>query len=273
MLKQRIITGITLAALAFFSIMLLPPPWFAFCSLVVIVGIGGWEWTRLVGIKTMRVRMLYLASLLLLAAASYLLNDYSWPIMLVLGVAWWLIVLILTAVYEPETTLYKQHVWVRYVAGFLTLVVSWWFIQKLHLINPVWVIYLVFLIAVADIFAYFTGRAVGQHKLAPHLSPGKTLEGAAGGLAVAAIYAFSAASLTMIEAKDMPFFILLSLVVVMLSIVGDLFESMLKREMKLKDSGTILPGHGGILDRIDSLVAALPIFTIGLAWGQLQGVI
>jgi phosphatidate cytidylyltransferase len=135
--------------------------------------------------------------------------------------------------------------------------------------SPWLVVMLLILIAAADTFAYFTGRHFGGPKLAPRISPGKTLSGAAGGLIGAMVLtALSAAAL-----PDSPFTpltgALLGLGLGMISIAGDLFISLLKRQRALKDTSALLPGHGGILDRFDSLVAALPFFALAVAlWGQ-----
>ncbi|HIP95232.1 MAG TPA: phosphatidate cytidylyltransferase, partial [Leucothrix sp.] len=135
---------------------------------------------------------------------------------------------------------------------------------------PLLVLYLVFLIAIADSGAYFSGKAFGKTKLAPELSPGKTREGMFGGLAGATIWSILGAAYFGLPTAGWLFFILLSMAVALFSVAGDLFESLIKREAGQKDSGSILPGHGGILDRIDGLLAALPLFTLGVFWGGIE---
>jgi phosphatidate cytidylyltransferase len=122
-------------------------------------------------------------------------------------------------------------------------------------------------VAITDSGAYFTGKAFGRNKLAPELSPGKTREGMFGGVAGAVVWSILGAWFFDLPATDWLYFILLSLVVAFMSVSGDLFESLIKREAGMKDSGDILPGHGGILDRVDGLIATLPIFTLGIFWG------
>ncbi|MEZ5454429.1 MAG: phosphatidate cytidylyltransferase, partial [Thiothrix sp.] len=126
--------------------------------------------------------------------------------------------------------------------------------------------YLITLIALADTAAYFTGRSFGKHKLAPDLSPGKTREGLSGAVVVTAVWASLGSFWLDVPVGQGAIFMVLSMFVVLMSVAGDLFESLLKREAGVKDSGQILPGHGGILDRIDSMLAAAPLFTLGLLW-------
>ncbi|HHC74506.1 MAG TPA: phosphatidate cytidylyltransferase, partial [Thiothrix sp.] len=123
-------------------------------------------------------------------------------------------------------------------------------------------------IAVADTSAFFTGQRFGKNPLAPELSPKKTLEGMTGALVCTAIWALLGASYFQLDSSDWVYFILLSMVTVLLSIAGDLFESLLKRQSGEKDSGVMLPCHGGVLDRLDSLLAAAPFFTLGIIWGE-----
>jgi phosphatidate cytidylyltransferase len=127
-------------------------------------------------------------------------------------------------------------------------------------------VYLIVLVALADTGAYFVGRYLGRRALAPNISPGKTREGLLGGVATVLLYATLVAGVWGLAALDGVAFVLLSIVVALVSVTGDLFESILKRRAGAKDSGSLLPGHGGILDRFDSLVAAAPVFLAGLLW-------
>jgi phosphatidate cytidylyltransferase len=272
MLRQRVLTALILVPLVIGSILTLRDEWFALVTWCFIVGIGGWEWARLAGFNTRRQRILFVLSLLMVSAIVYFYNGILWPVLLIVGILWWIVVLVLLAVYSQGTGLYTRHRWILTLSVFLTLVPSWWFLLKLRSFDPNWVIFLVLLIAIADSSAYFAGRAFGKRKLAPELSPGKTIEGVMGAMLGSGIWAVAGIIFFNIPGKDWLFFILLAMVTVMLSVAGDLFESLIKREAGAKDSGTILPGHGGVLDRIDSLVAALPLFTIGLAWASLSGV-
>jgi phosphatidate cytidylyltransferase len=129
--------------------------------------------------------------------------------------------------------------------------------------GPGYVLFLLLLIWVADIGAYFAGRHWGQRKLAPVISPGKTWEGVWGATAAALAFALLGAAVLGIGTR-WPWFVAICMVTVGFSIIGDLFESMIKRQRGVKDSGSLLPGHGGVLDRIDSLTAAAPVFLLGL---------
>ena len=135
--------------------------------------------------------------------------------------------------------------------------------------GPHWVLYLLVLVWVADSGAFFAGRQFGRTRLAPKVSPGKTWEGVLGGLTACALFAFGYAHYLELQGAVLTGFVLVSLVTVLFSVAGDLLESLLKRQRGVKDSGTLIPGHGGILDRIDSLFAAAPVFLLGLRWIEL----
>jgi phosphatidate cytidylyltransferase len=141
------------------------------------------------------------------------------------------------------------------------LVPVWLALVRLHEQGPQLMLFLLLLVVAADIGAYFAGRALGKHKLAPRVSPGKTWEGVGGGLVAAAMMA--AFGVWWFDMDAVPF-MALCIVVAIASVVGDLTESMFKRHAGLKDSGNLLPGHGGVLDRVDSVTAAAPVFLIGL---------
>mgnify|MGYP001823248173 FL=1 len=129
-----------------------------------------------------------------------------------------------------------------------------------------WLFYALSLVWVADIGAYFSGKNFGKNKLEPHISPGKTIEGLAGGVIATSLYTLAAAYFFELSMEKTVLLVLLSVIVTLISVSGDLFFSFLKREAGLKDSGRILPGHGGILDRIDSVLAAMPVFIVGYNW-------
>jgi len=267
-LKQRVITAAALIIAVFLAVLLLPNPLFAVLAMVVIISIGGWEWSRLVAFEDFH-RGLFVAWLLLSAFLVYKWIDLRWGL-IVLGVIWWAGILVLLAMYEQGTTLYKENKWILRVSAFFVLVPAWIALVTLHQHHPVLVLYLIFLVAVADSGAYFTGKAFGKNKLAPELSPGKTREGMLGGLAGAVVWAILGAIFFDLGVRDWIYFIVLSIAVALLSVAGDLFESLIKREAGQKDSGNILPGHGGILDRVDGLIATLPLFALGIFWGAVQ---
>lgn len=271
MLKQRIITAAILLPIVIAAILLLRNSYFILLSAIPLVIIGGWEWGNLLLIENIRKRVAFIGALVIAAILAYFGNAYIFPVIIVAALLWWAITFGLLATYERETTFYMQRRWVFYVAAFIVLISAWWFLGKLHSFDPHWVLYLILLVAIADTGAYFSGKKFGKRKLAPELSPGKTLEGVMGALVACTIWSILGAAYFDVPSTYWLYFILLSLVTVVVSIAGDLFISMMKREAGIKDSGTILPGHGGILDRTDSLLAALPVFTTGLVWAGLQG--
>ncbi len=265
MLKQRIITGIILALLVSLAIYALPTALFAQLSMLFIVGVGAWEWASLTGTPPGMSRML--APLPAMLIAQVLLLS-GWPLtpVLLLSVLVWAVILQLLLRYRQDTPFYHEHPAVLKVLGVLVLVPAWYALAHLHATHFGYVFYLISLIAFADIGAYFIGKRLGKNKLAPALSPGKTREGAFGALAVTLVWACLGAMIGGFGLAEGLVFVLFSMLAVVMSIAGDLFESLVKRQAGAKDSGTLLPGHGGVLDRIDSLLAAAPVFTLGLLW-------
>ncbi|HIP81530.1 MAG TPA: phosphatidate cytidylyltransferase [Leucothrix mucor] len=262
-LKQRIVTGVILIIAVLFGVLSLSPSWFAVITLIVFVSLGGWEWGRLVDFDDFS-RGVFVAGLLAVAFIAYWWVDDSRWVVITAGVLGWVVALVLLSRYKQGTEFYKQNKWILRLAGFFVLLPAWVALITLHATNPLLVLYLIFLVAIADSGAYFTGKAFGKNKLAPELSPGKTREGALGGLAGAFVWSILGAWFFNVTGTDWISFIVLSVASGMLSVSGDLFESLIKREAGMKDSGNILPGHGGILDRVDGLIAVLPLFTLGV---------
>ncbi len=267
MLKQRIITALILAPLALWGIWSLASDTLALI-LGVIFSLGAWEWSRLVGLQGKPARAAYT---LLFPLAFYLLHPLlsqgNWPqFVLVLSLMWWTMALMSVLSYPRSAVLWQGSVLARAIAGLFVLIPSWAALVLLHsLFDHGYFILLACIIWGADTGAYFAGRAFGKRKLAPKVSPGKSWEGVIGGLVVAlAVSAVATHWLTPVGGYFA--FFTLVLITVFVSVLGDLMESLFKRVMNLKDSGGILPGHGGVLDRIDSLTAAAPIFTLGLLW-------
>jgi phosphatidate cytidylyltransferase len=269
-LKQRVITGAVLVLLVMISILLLPNIVFAFIAAAVVLGIGGWEWAKLAGLNDVIQQILFIVSLLLFALAIYLSLYAFWQTLVIVGLVVWVAILYLLMTYHQDSLLYQNTKWLLPSMAFPVLLTAWASILILQVHNADMLLYLILLIAVADSSAYFMGKRFGKNKLAPQLSPGKTLEGMLGAIIGASIWSLFAAIYFDLGQLNWPFFMLLSIVTAILSIGGDLFESLLKREACQKDSGTILPGHGGILDRIDSLLAAAPFFTMGIVLGGIR---
>ena len=270
---ERILTGLVLAAAAAALVLLLPNDALAVLLLAVVLG-GTWEWARLCGIGPLSMRVAYLLAYLLAAAAAWLAlgEAAAYLIPALCGVLWWAGVPVVLAIYRPASGAAPWRLSALAFVGPIVLVPAWYATVALHAINPLLLLFLLFMIAAADSGAYFAGRRFGRHKLAPAISPGKTREGLLGGLA-----AVAGCGIIGIWAFGVPpalwfYFVALCLLTALVSVAGDLFESVLKREAGVKDSGQLLPGHGGILDRIDSLSAAAPVFFTGLVWGGLLGV-
>lgn len=267
MLKQRVITAVLLVIVVLAAVLLLSANLFAVACLVVFLTLGGWEWARLIGLKDDKQAYAVIA-LIAIGLIIYLIGM-SWY-MIAVGVVWWVMILGLLTVYRQNSDFYSSRSWLLSLSGILVLIPAWLAITRLQAYNPGLVIYLIFLVAATDTGAYFVGKAIGKNKLAPHLSPGKTLEGAKGGLAAALFWAVLGAWYFEFQGSAWFYFLLLSIVSAAVSIAGDLFESLIKREGGYKDSGNLLPGHGGVLDRIDGLLAALPVFVLGLSASAIQ---
>lgn len=213
----------------------------------LVIALAAFEWARLCRLEAQAAR-LYAAA----AVAAYLIlfHQSAERIVFAAGTAYWLLV----AVPWLLRGVASSHAPALAVAGFLILVPAGLAMVSLQ---PVQVLLVIGLVSIADTAAYFTGRAWGRHKLAPAISPGKSWEGAAAGLAAGLAYAIICA-VVFHEAAWLPYLGAAALLVVM-SIFGDLFESAAKRQAAVKDSGSLLPGHGGVLDRIDSATATLPL--------------
>ncbi len=270
MLKQRIITALVLASFFLATLFYMPATFFV-VVMALFVAYGAWEWSALAGIQSSITRGLYVAGLLIALALLTLwlkpnvesLFNIQLRSVLVWACAWWALALLWIQGY-PSSALLWGRSWICGLMGLVVLVPTWLALAVLvHRPDGVWlVLSVVLLVALADIGAFFTGRAFGRHKLAEQVSPGKTWEGVLGGVLsivlVTALFALFVAS----EKSQWWAWLVLAGTTGLASVVGDLLESMVKRHRGVKDSGTILPGHGGVLDRIDSLTAALPVFTL-----------
>ncbi|HRJ52801.1 MAG TPA: phosphatidate cytidylyltransferase [Candidatus Thiothrix moscowensis] len=265
MLKQRIMTGIVLILLVFAGIRFLPTELFALFSMLFIIGLGAWEWAGLTGCYLPEKRMMG-TMMILLASAPLVFLSLPAEVVLWISVPIWAAILFALVIYPKNAGFYKKHALPMRIMGIFVLLPAWFALFKLHAMDYRYVMYLIALVALADTAAYFTGRKFGKHKLAPDLSPGKTREGLSGAVLATALWAWLGAFWVELPAGKEVAFMILSMGVVLMSVAGDLFESLLKREAGVKDSGHILPGHGGILDRVDSMLAAAPLFTLGLLW-------
>ncbi|MCK5725618.1 MAG: phosphatidate cytidylyltransferase [Thiotrichaceae bacterium] len=281
MLKQRIITATILLPVIVAAILLLSTEVFSIVTLVPILVLGGFEWARLaIAVKqttignrqnpiniTMKLLPWQFAYIVVLLVIASILFFY--PIdttVLLLALTCQVMIFSALAMYQKGGDFYKKNSYVFIVAGLIVLPSAWSLLTVLHKSSPYWVLFLIMLTVIADTAAYFTGKAFGTTKLALELSPNKTYAGMYGALVGGFIWSALGILFFNIDQTYWIYFILLILIVVIASISGDLFISMMKREAKMKDTGQLLPGHGGILDRVDSLLAAVVILTAGLIW-------
>lgn len=284
MLKERVLSAIVMIVLAIGALFALSPLPFTL-ALAAIIVLGMWEWAQFAGFKRPIARAIVglvtfgLLFFPIIAAtsqiqASRFLTDETTPLLFV-GCIWWLIAFGLVITYPKSSGVWTKSVSAKFIFGFCTLVpfligtLALRFYQyNVNEYQGLYLLLFVFLLVWgADSGAYFAGRAFGKHKLAPKVSPGKSWEGAIGGVITSAIIAVIFLKTTPENVfgreLDTVAFVILSIVTVAVSILGDLSESMFKRQAGIKDSSNLIPGHGGILDRIDSLTAAVPVFATG----------
>lgn len=267
MLMQRVITALVLLPVLLGLIWFAPTPWLyaILCAVGLLIA---WEWSGLMSLAGQRgLRLAYVATAAAVLAVVWFMPPQFRIALYGAAALWWLAAITLLPGF-PENL--QRRPIPKIVMGFVGLLLigaTLLALASLHAMpnGALRLIFLLFLIFAADTGAYLAGRNLGKHKLAPNVSPGKTVEGAIGGLLLCAAWAVIAgAAVFQINGEPLLMLVLLSLVVAALSIVGDLTESMFKRVAGLKDSGSILPGHGGILDRADSLLAAAPVMVLGL---------
>lgn len=251
MLKTRVITALVLLLALLLALFKLPSLYWGWLTLGV-VAVGAWEWGALATYPRTG-RWAYLALTVIFGAAFFVLKTRVEEFYLA-AVVFWLLVALPWLMRGWQV----RHPALLAATGWLVLFPTWFALMEFHAMRPALLLGLLAVVSVADIGAYFAGRAFGKHKLAPSVSPGKTWEGVAGGLLGVACYGLAWKSLEGSVAVPFPGFALL-LAMAAISVVGDLFESWLKRQAGLKDSGRILPGHGGVLDRIDGMTPALPL--------------
>jgi phosphatidate cytidylyltransferase len=223
---------------------------------------GAWEWSGFLGRSGLVARLSYVVMIAaILVSISLFFVTYTQQILLI-GLVWWFVALIWTFFFPTPIPAV-----IRWLCGILILVPLFAALMLLYTADPTILLFAMLIVWVADSGAYFAGKTMGRVKLAPRISPGKTWEGVIGGL-VAVVLLTLARSLWV--DTDLSVFIPFCLAVASLSIVGDLTVSMFKRTAGVKDSGRLFPGHGGVLDRIDSVAAAAPLFAFGLSWVGLQ---
>ena len=261
MLKQRILTAAVLIPVVIGLLFYLPPPAFCLLSGLLMVAAAA-EWASLMQLQRILFRFLYLAIML---AVMLVILFIPVPLILAVTAGWWLLALAMVLMYPRGIGCWHRSVLIKGLMGFMVLIPCWIALNYIrHQPNGTYVLLFVFvLIWGADSTAYFVGKKWGKTKFAPLVSPGKSIQGVCGAVLFAIVVTIAAGMLSDPPLEIMISAVILSTLTVLFSILGDLFESMLKREAGLKDSGSILPGHGGLLDRIDSLTAAAPIYAVG----------
>ena len=273
MLKQRVVTALIMAGLFIAGIVFLPVQALAAVFALLILA-GGWEWSRMAGWDSVLSRGVFVAVL-----AAILLALYSHAqlgnaptrerVQPVLGLAclWWSFALLWVKSYPASAVMWSNR-FMRSLIGLLILAPAW--MAAVYLLSfprgGVLVVTMVIVVAAADIGAYFAGKSLGKHKMAPAVSPAKTWEGFWGG--VLAVVLVGLLLWYMLPAHNAHIGLMSVLAIVLAtslaSVVGDLSVSMVKRDSGTKDSGSLLPGHGGVLVRLDSLCGAAPVFALGL---------
>ncbi len=274
MLKSRLITALILIPLVITALFWLPFIAFAIVTLLICI-LAAWEWAQLAGLPTVLHRIWLAASCgLLLMLMLFTFSDFhNWrhsPYacgLLWISIIWWSLALAMVLFYPRCTTWWRKSCTIRLLFGMLTIAPFFGSMVVLRQLNydadrftgAWWLLYVMLLVWSVDSGGYLFGRLFGKHKLAPRVSLGKTWEGLVGGLVTAMVlsWLFSLRAPLAIAPQTL---LLCSFIAALASVLGDLTESMFKREAGIKDSGNIIPGHGGILDRIDSLTAAVPVF-------------
>jgi len=267
-LRARVLTAGLLAPLVMLGVLLLPTLWLALL-MALFVAMAAWEWSALAGFAGRRARASYVALslgclLLLWWFAATELDRF----ILAIAALWWLVLLVRLALIERIDQAPPLE-WPLLPLGLLVLVAPWLALVQLHRLpgeGPLVALCLLMMIWIADIAAYFGGRRFGRTKLSVLLSPGKTREGVYAGVVAAVLWGAVVSVLLGLTTIETLLLLLMCSLTAVMSVVGDLFESLLKRRRGIKDAGSLLPGHGGMLDRIDSLTAAAPIFALGYIW-------
>ena len=259
MLKQRIITAVVLCSVFSVVVFWFPSDWFALAMSVVVL-FAALEWARLIGLSNGVQKILWLLVFAMLLLLCWILWSLFLLPIIVAGAVWWLFVVLRlsTCPAEPEPA------WTRMLAAFVTLVPAWAALVYLHQTDLRLLVAVFLVVWLADTGAYFCGRSFGKRKLAPLISPGKTIEGLLGGIVSVVVLAAATAVWTGAGSTCILAWIGICIATALVSVAGDLWESKMKRIAGVKDSGTLLPGHGGVLDRIDSITAAAPVFVSGL---------
>jgi len=265
MLKQRVLTATLLIPLMVWYTMSASSQALSWVLSIFII-FGAWEWAAFCQFTRQITRSFYV---IIVGLTLLLIHSLWYPatmtyILLAAG-GWWLIAFYWVFNYQQGYNLLPKSPIIKALIGILVLLPAWAALIILHQhYGGQWVIFLLVLIWSADTGAYFVGKTWGHYKLADKISPGKTWEGVAGALVICLLPSLTYAWLKSMSLMTLIGFMLLCIITVLASILGDLLESLFKRQVGIKNSSQLLPGHGGILDRIDSITSAAPIFVSGL---------
>lgn len=268
MLRLRIMTALVLLPLAMAAIFALPAQWFPFVLGIILLG-GSWEYQRLAGLSGRASALILLTLQLIILAFLYTFRGY-WDntilMDLIVSCAIWLVMFVRLFKYRENSSVTPSYRTISFFTALLSITICWFCLSWIRFqADGAWMLLLLLLIVwAADIGAYVAGKTFGKNKLAPHISPGKTREGLVGGLVLAPVVAVIATYLMPIAHIEITSLVVLSILVALVSVGGDLMISLHKRTSGFKDSGNLLPGHGGILDRLDSLLVAAPFFALGM---------
>ena len=261
-MKARIITALAVVPVIL-SVLFYMPRKVVISLLGLLLLIAAWEWSGFIGVKNAGARAAYVivVGVLMVALWSWSDNEANLALVLWLTLAWWVIAAVWVVGFPARVNGSAAA-----LCGFLVLIPAWASLGHLYIWTPdgpQLLLLMLIIVWAADIGAFFSGKAFGRVKLAPQVSPNKTWEGVLGGITASALVAFGGAKWFELGTGA---FVALCIAVASISIVGDLTVSMFKRHAGLKDSGQLFPGHGGLLDRMDSVAAAAPLFLLGMGW-------
>ena len=267
MLLQRTLTALVLAPLVVLLILLAPTAVFAVVVALAFLGALR-EWTQLSGLTNRTWRIVLLLAATLVFAVLWMQRATALtPLLLAAGVGWWLLACVWLRHFAFGAAPTRENRALKLVAGAFVIFPTYVALLSIHERIPhghAWTLLALVVVWASDIGAYFSGRTFGKRKLAAQISPGKTWAGAYGAMIAGVLVVSIGGWLLDVRNEQLLALALLGAITVAISIVGDLTESLMKRHAQVKDSGTLIPGHGGLMDRLDSVFAALPVFAAGL---------
>ena len=269
MLKQRLITAAVLIPLIIVCVLKAPAEIVALVFAFIILA-GGWEWGALLKLGMgARVAFIVTLTITMLFFFFWVLEQHQirWAVLAFASLLWLVLTIVVVSAQYSGHLVFGLPRIQTLLLGLALFVCAWLaalYLRSVEAIGPALLLYVFGLVWLADAGAYFAGKQWGKDKLANNISPGKTWQGLYGAFVIGLVFALSSAWYFGFSTTDYFIFVGVSVLVLVFSVFGDLFESWLKRRAGVKDSGQLLPGHGGVLDRIDSLLAALPVMAFGL---------